>query len=100
MHFVLFYEYGPDIVARRAPHRPAHLEMARDWHARGLLLMAGAWADPIDGAALLFKAPDRALVEEFAASDPYVGNGLVNAWKIREWTVVVGGQTDAGPSES
>ena len=31
------------------------------------------------------------MVEAFAASDPYVRNGLVREWRVREWNVVVGG---------
>ena len=26
----------------------------------------------------------------FAANDPYVVNGLVKNWRVREWTTVVG----------
>jgi len=26
----------------------------------------------------------------FAKADPYVQNGLVKSWKVREWTTVVG----------
>ena len=27
---------------------------------------------------------------EFAKADPYVRNGLVTRWRVREWTTVVG----------
>jgi uncharacterized protein YciI len=30
------------------------------------------------------------MAESFAASDPYVVNGLVTRWTVRPWTVVVG----------
>ena len=53
--------------------------------------MAGAWADPLDGAAFVFTVEDRAQVEAFVAADPYIASGLVPGWRIREWTVVVGG---------
>ena len=49
------------------------------------------FADPVDGALLTFNASDRTVVEEFARKDPYVTGGLVTAWKVREWTVVLGG---------
>jgi len=26
----------------------------------------------------------------FAAADPYVTNGLVRRWRVREWTTVIG----------
>ena len=31
-----------------------------------------------------------AVAELFAASDPYVVNGVVSTWRVREWTTVVG----------
>jgi uncharacterized protein YciI len=30
------------------------------------------------------------VAEQFAAADPYVLNGLVTRWRVREWTTVVG----------
>ena len=54
--------------------------------------MAGALADPADGAVLVFKADDPGVSERFADSDPYVRNGLVTRWRVRTWTVVVGGE--------
>ena len=47
--------------------------------------------DPPDGALLVFSADDAQPVEDFARNDPYVLNGLVKQWRVREWTVVVGG---------
>jgi len=31
-------------------------------------------------------------VQAFAAADPYVANGLVTQWRVREWTTVVGAE--------
>lgn len=90
MHYILFYDFVEDIVARRAPYRAAHLALARAWVVQGRLVLGGAFADPADGAALVFAVDDPAEVEEFVAADPYVANGLVTAWRIRPWTVVVG----------
>jgi uncharacterized protein YciI len=39
---------------------------------------------------LLFKGDSPAAAESFAATDPYVLNGLVKRWRVREWTTVVG----------
>jgi uncharacterized protein YciI len=47
-------------------------------------------ADPVDGAVLLFRAESPAVAEAFAREDPYVVNGLVKPWRVREWTTVVG----------
>lgn len=89
-YFALFYETVEDYVARRAQFRSTHLELAREAQARGELLLAGAFADPVDGALLIFRAPDRRTVENFARRDPYVTQGLIRTWEVRPWTVVIG----------
>ena len=89
-YYLLFYDYVPDVLTRRAPFREAHLALAREWVARGGLILGGALADPVDGGVLVFKVPDRTEVEDFVRKDPYVANGVVTAWRIRPWTVVVG----------
>ena len=43
-----------------------------------------------DTAVLLFRGDSPAAAERFAAADPYVANGLVARWRVREWTTVVG----------
>ena len=85
-------EVVDEYVNRRAPFREAHLEHAANAHHRGHLVMAGAFANPVDGAALVFQAGNPSVVEDFARKDPYVINGLVTNWHVREWTVVVGGE--------
>ena len=92
MYYLLLYDVVEDYLERRAPLRDAHLALAREAHARGELLIAGAFADPVDGAALIFLTEDRLVVERFVESDPYVRNGLVTQWRIRTWNVVIGGQ--------
>jgi uncharacterized protein YciI len=90
VHYLLFYEGADNYVERRAPFRAAHVAYARAAAARGELILAGAYADPADGAVLLFKADSPAVAEAFAKSDPYVTNGAVVRWKVREWTTVIG----------
>lgn len=90
MYSLLCYDYVADIAERRAPFRDAHLALLSEGHERGDLLMAGALAEPLDGAVLVFATADRAIVEDFVAKDPYVQEGLVTDWRIRLWNVVVG----------
>ena len=87
-HFALFYDYVDNIVERRAPHRPAHLEKYHRWRDQGRLLMGGAIGDPPHGALIVFDVESPDEVEEFAAADPYVLNGLVTARRIEPWAVV------------
>lgn len=88
---LLFYSYVPDILERRDPYRAAHIQGAKDAVERGEMTMAGALAEPVDGAIFVF-APETSAekIEAFAKNDPYVLNGLVTEWKIRPWMVVAG----------
>lgn len=90
MHYLLIYDVAQDYLARRAALREDHLALARASAARGELVLGGALANPVDGAVLLFRAASPDVVERFVAADPYVRHGLVTAWRIREWTTVVG----------
>ena len=89
MYLVLEYALVEDYLERRAALREEHLALARAAHGRGELLLAGALPDPYDRALLVWTAP-REMVEQFVAADPYVRHGLVTAWTIRDWNVVVG----------
>jgi uncharacterized protein YciI len=88
MHFILFYDVVSDYVERRAPFRAGHLTLARAAHGRGELFLAGALAEPADGAVFIFN--DEAAARAFAEADPYVKNGLVTDWHVRKWVTVVG----------
>jgi hypothetical protein len=90
MHFALFYDYVPDVLERRAPHRAEHLALAREYQAAGKLLLAGAFDPATEGALFVWKVDSRADVEAFVARDPYVKNGVVTGHRIRPWNVVVG----------
>jgi uncharacterized protein YciI len=89
VHYLLLYDYVENAVERRAPYREEHLRLAREAHERGELLMAGAFADPVDGAAFVFQGEDASAAERFVHSDPYVAGGVVTAWRIRPWTVAI-----------
>jgi len=90
MHYLLFYDVVPDYLERRAPLRAEHLALVRAAHDRGELVLAGALADPADGAVLVFRGDSPAAAEAFAAADPYVRNGLVTRWRVRKWATVIG----------
>ena len=89
-HYLLFYDVVADYAERRVAFRAAHLAKGWQAHERGELVLGGALADPADGAVLLFKGDSPAVAEAFALADPYVINGLVTRWRVREWTTVLG----------
>jgi uncharacterized protein YciI len=95
-HFLMFYDVSADYLQRRGEFREAHLRKAWASHAAGELVLGGALTDPVDGAVLLFRADSARVVEEFAKADPYVVNGLVTRWRVREWNTVAG-ETASNP---
>jgi len=66
MHYLLFYEVAEDYVSRRAEFRDAHLQKAWEASERGELVLAGALANPVDGAVLLFRGASPEVAEKFA----------------------------------
>lgn len=90
MHYLLFYDYVPDYLQRREEFRAEHLRLAWDAHARGQLILAGVVDAPLDGAVLLFQGDSPQVAEAFVKVDPYVKHGLVNEWRVRTWSTVVG----------
>ena len=90
MYFALFYDTVDNFAERRQPYRQAHLALVEEAHRDGRLLLAGA-LKPADGALIIFRGESSAGAEAFARQDPYVAHGLVRDWRVREWTVVIGG---------
>jgi uncharacterized protein YciI len=88
-HFLQTYTLAPDYLQRRPQFRAAHLALAQAAVARGELLLGGA-LEGAEEAMLLFAGDDAAAAKAFAAADPYVLNGLVTQWRVREWVTVVG----------
>jgi len=95
VHYLLFYEVSEDYLSRRSAFRNAHLRKAWEASERGELVLAGALANPADGAVLLFQGKSPEPAENFARNDPYVANGLVKRWYVREWATVVGKEAAA-----
>jgi uncharacterized protein YciI len=90
MYYVVFLETGytsfeeamskaPDLIAT---HKARTLEL----HNQGTILMAGAFLDN-RGEALSTMAvcSTREAAEEFVRGDPFVLNGMVKKWYVREW---------------
>jgi uncharacterized protein YciI len=99
-YYALFYELVEDMVMRRVPFREEHLRLAREARERGELVLAGALAEPVDRALLVFHVDNKSKVEAFARKDPYVLNALAKKWEVRPWNVVVGNENPATTSAS
>jgi hypothetical protein len=83
MKTVMFYEIGPEALPKATAYFAAHRARLQEFHARGVLLMAGAFANSTDGAMVIFTT--RKDAEEFIKGDPFVIHGIIGKWKLREW---------------
>jgi uncharacterized protein len=99
MWLVLLYDVTEDYLARRGDYRDEHLALCRAARERGELAMAGAFTDPADATMLIWSTGDRDVVERFVAADPYGRAGLVRGYRIREWSVAVGGPAEVPGSQ-
>ncbi len=84
MKAVVFYESADNVAAKAPPHFPAHRARWKEFADRGELLMIGTFANAQeDGSMAIFTS--RAAAEEFVRGDPFVLNGVVRNWTIRDW---------------
>jgi len=90
MHYLLIYDLADDYLTRRTQYRNQHLALSWAASNRGELVIGGALADPADQAVLFFQGDSPEVAEDFAHNDPYVQNGLVKNWRVRQWSTVVG----------
>jgi uncharacterized protein YciI len=49
--------------------------------------MVGPFANPQEGAMAIFTTREAA--ESFAEGDPFVVNGVVSHWVVREWNEAI-----------
>jgi hypothetical protein len=82
---------GPRGVELRKQHRPAHLENLQPLEDAGRIRFAGPLVDPDGlpfGSVVVFDAPSLEDARAFAASDPYVHNGVFIHYEVHETKVV------------
>jgi len=84
---VMSYEVAPDGLPKARENFPGHRARLDEFHERGVLLMAGAYANPMEGALAVFTSREAA--EEFIQGDPFVIHGVVSKWSLREWNEVL-----------
>ena len=84
MKYVLLYESAEDFAEKVPANIEAHRAHWKPYRERGELLLIGPFGDPLtQGAMSIFRTRESA--EDFARSDPFVINGVVRSWEVREW---------------
>lgn len=86
--YVVIYESGDDVRAKAPIHFPAHTAHRQAFRDRGELLMIGTFSD-LSGAMGIFTSREAA--EAFVKEDPFVLQGVVRGYQIREWNEVITG---------
>jgi len=88
MKYVLFYESADDVLSKAPVHFAAHNARLQEFHGRGDILMVGTFGDPQEqGSMAIF--PTRSAAQAFVDGDPFVREGVVRRWEIREWNEVL-----------
>jgi uncharacterized protein len=84
--FETFYDSLENAVAKAPEVIAAHRARSKELHASGTLLMAGAFLNnPQEPLGTMAICTTREAAEEYARGDPFVLNGMVSKWYIREW---------------
>jgi uncharacterized protein YciI len=83
MKAVVMYETALDAMPTIPLHFPAHKARVDAFHGRGELLAVGTWADPREGSMAVFRTREAA--ERFVKDDPFVLNGVVARYQIKDW---------------
>ncbi len=86
--YVLFYEAADDVAAKAPLYIAAHCAHWEAFRTNGTLLLIGPFANRPEGSMAVFTTREAA--EEFAGGDPFVLNGVVREWHIREWSEAIG----------
>jgi uncharacterized protein YciI len=87
--YVVLYESADNVHEKAPLHFAAHWARALEFHERGDLLLIGTFGDPqTQGSMAIFATREAA--EEFVADDPFVLEGVVRRWELREWTEALG----------
>jgi uncharacterized protein len=82
MKYVLFYESADDVASKAPAHFAAHTARFHDF--QDTLLGVGTFGNPQEQGSMAIFAT-REAAEEFAKGDPFVLNGVVRRWEVREW---------------
>jgi uncharacterized protein YciI len=80
-----------EVIASAPDALAAHLKRSTELRQQGALLMAGAFLHGTPGETLTTMGvfPSREAAESYATEDPFVLNGMVTDWYIREWANIL-----------
>ncbi len=87
--FVTAYQSFEEAKAQAPETIAAHLKRSQEFHAQGKRFVAGPAGaflnTPGEPLGTMRVRTSREAAEEYAKGDPFVVNGMVTHWYIREW---------------
>jgi uncharacterized protein YciI len=95
-YYVVFFEVDKryktiqDVMAKFPNEISEHIARSNALHKKGKVVMAGSILNTTDeGLKTMGVFYTKEDAEEFAKGDPFVLNGLVTRWYLREWTNIL-----------
>ena len=86
MIYMCLMEYCED-RSRIAAVRPRHQAYLFDLIDQGKLISAGSFIPDDDGGLFLYEAEKLHDAEGLVRDDPYIREGVISSWKLREYEV-------------
>jgi uncharacterized protein YciI len=76
--------YCEDVLTKREPYRPAHLEGLAKQKEAGILITLGPTKD-VTKVFGIYEAENEETVRQLVEADPYWKNGIWTEYSIKEW---------------
>ncbi|HJW29104.1 MAG TPA: YciI family protein [Saprospiraceae bacterium] len=83
MKAILFYETAPVTMDAIMAVYPRHKALVDQFATQGRIIAIGTYANPAEGSMAIFK--DKQSADDFTRQDPFVLEGIVAKFTIKEW---------------
>ncbi|MCY7320908.1 MAG: YciI family protein [Phormidesmis sp. CAN_BIN36] len=86
--YVMWGSYCEDVLEKRTPYRPAHLDGLAKQKAAGVLVTIGPTKD-LTKVFAIYEAQDEATVRQIVEADLYWQNQIWTEYDVKEWIQAV-----------
>lgn len=87
MKAVIFYELSDVTMEQIVEVYPRHKQIVDDFFRNGEIIAIGTFANLTEGSMGIFT--DKSSAENFVAQDPFVKEGIVGKFTIKEWDEIL-----------
>lgn len=82
--YIMLGSYCEDVLAKREPYRPEHLQGLKEQKESGVLITIGPTKD-LTKVLGIYEAESEAIVRGLVEADPYWKNGIWTEYNVKEW---------------